>query len=513
MAALVAGCTSTSAPADSGTASGSTASGSTGSGAVTTTGSSSGKDSLTVALTSEPNYVSTCDHDSLVGVYMNLLTYNGLVRIDHATLDPVLDLAESYTNDSDTQWTFKLKKGVQFHNGEEFTAQDVIATIDYAKTFPGSANYTGAIDKVEAVDPYTVKITTAKPYPNLLYDLAYHYNFMLPKSLIDSGNDFNTNPIGTGPYVFKEWNRGDSLVFEAFPDYFDKEHAAKIKNLKFVIIPEGATRTIALESGDVDFVYEVASSDISRLLDTKSVEVAQVVSVENFFLNFNNVSGPFDDLNLRNAISYAIDRKEVVASALNGYGTASYSCIPQGYWGSSTENAVSLDLDKAKKYLEAWGGDPSTVELSIICNNDTKVAIATVIQNNLSKIGIKVKVDTMDTAAYFEATAGLDFDSAITSWSPSNALTYVQRYHSRRRSGTPSAMADSGIDALVEKAETTMDKNERLSLINEIVSKVNLIQPQAPLYQVNYFRAYNAGLGGVVASATGYVGFNDIYWK
>ena len=105
---------------------------------------------LTVALTSEPDYLSTCDHDSLMGVQMNLLTYNGLMRIDMETLEPVCDLAESYTQDSDTEWTFTLKQGVKFHNGDDFTADDVVASIEYAQTFPASTTYTGAIASVEA---------------------------------------------------------------------------------------------------------------------------------------------------------------------------------------------------------------------------------------------------------------------------------------------------------------------------------------------------------------------------
>ena len=173
----------------------------------------SGKDSLKVALTEEPDYLSTCDHDSLMGVQMNLLTYNGLIRIDMETLAPVCDLAESYTQDSDTEWTFILKEGVKFHNGDELTADDVVASIEYAKTFEASATYTAGMEKVEAVDGKTVKITTNGPQPNLLYDLAYHYNLILPKSLIDEGNDFSANPIGTGPYKFVEWNKGNDILF------------------------------------------------------------------------------------------------------------------------------------------------------------------------------------------------------------------------------------------------------------------------------------------------------------
>ncbi|MDD3164340.1 MAG: ABC transporter substrate-binding protein [Oscillospiraceae bacterium] len=506
-AGMLSGCGSSNKPASS---TGDTSSSAGSSSAATT---ESGKDSLTVALTDEPDYLSTCEHDSLMGVQMNLLTYNGLVRIDMETLQPVCDLAESFTQDSDTEWTFKLKQGVLFQNGEEFTADDVAATIAYAQSFPSSATYTGAIASVEVVDPYTVKLVTSDPTPNLLYNLGYHFNFMLPKSLIDSGNDFSANPVGTGPYKLVEWNKGNYISFVANDDYFDADRKASIQNLKFSIIPEGATRTMALESGDVDFVYSVASNDIDRLTNTDGLAMEQVVSVENYFLYLNCVNTPFADENLRKAVSYAINRDDIVVGALNGYGTPSYSCVSMGYAESTDENGYGYDVDKAKQYLAAWGGDPSTVTLDIVCSNETKKAIATIMQAELAEIGINVTINEMDSASYQAIMTTTDLTSAIVSWSPSNALTYVQRFHSTRRDYTPACMADDDLDVLVEHANVCMDDAERAGEITNIIATVNDMCPFVPIYQVNYFRAHSADLQNVVCSATGYVDFSAMRWN
>ena len=284
-------------------------------------------DTLRVALTSEPPSLTTCDHDSLISVGMNMLTYNGLVRIDNATLMPELDLASEYTVENDVDWIFKLKEGVKFHNGEEMTSADVVASLEYAKSIPGSAIYTNNFANIEAVDDYTVKITTPQPYAGLLYDLGYHYNWIVPKSLLDSGNDFNENPIGTGPYKLVEWVSGTSLTFEAFDEYFDTERAAKIKNLEFSIIPEGVSRAIALEAGEIDFVWETNGADAASLMDNPNVVVEEVNSVDNVMLFFNIDNPPFDDVNLRNAIACAINRDDIIQGALNGYGLANYSVI------------------------------------------------------------------------------------------------------------------------------------------------------------------------------------------
>lgn len=471
------------------------------------------KDSLIIATENEPPSLSTCDHDSISSVFMNLLTYNGLIKITQDKLEPVLDLAESYEVQNETDWIFKLKKGVLFHDGSELKSADVVASLLWAKTFPASANYTHKIKNVEAVDEYTVKITTDGPYSGLLYDLGYHFNFIVPKALIDSGNDFNTNPVGTGPYKFAKWSRGDSIEFVKNDNYFDKEAMPQIAKLVWRFIPEGASRTIALEAKEVDFVYEVETTDIKRLKDNPDVEVAEVTSVVNWFLALNNDAEPFNNPNVRNAINSAIDRDAIVSAALNNLGVPSISCVPMGHWGSTDENAEGFDLERAKMYLEKWGGDPATIKLPIICSNETKVRVATVIQSNLAKIGINVEIVPMDLATYLDKMSSGDYTSAIMSWSPSNALTYIQRFHSRRRSSNPGALNSPEVDALVEKAETTIDKDERLKLIQDTIKLTDELCPQPSLYQDIIYRAYKSNLGGVVPSATGYLDFNKVYWK
>lgn len=470
-------------------------------------------DTLRVALTSEPPSLTTCDHDSLISVGQNLLSFNGLVRIDHATLKPEMDLAESYTVENDVDWIFKLKKGVKFHNGDGFTAADVKATIEYAKKVPGSTLYTGRIKSIEAVDDYTVKMTTYEPYAGLLYDMGYHYNFIMPKALIESGHDFNRNPVGTGPYKLVDWNLGTSLTYVANEDYFDPGHKAKIKNLIFMVIPEGPSRAIALEAGEVDFVWEVSGADVANLQSNPEIKVLKVETVDNVQLFLNNDVAPFDDVNVRNAINYGINRQNIIDGALNGIGVPNSTAIAMGYWGSTTRDAASYDPEKAKEFLAKWGGDPLTIELPILCSNETRVSIATVIQSDLAQLGIKVKVIAMDTATYFAKWSGGDYVGVLASWSPSNSLTYVQRYHSERRKAFPGSCNDKLIDELVLKAEKTIDEEKRLGLIEDIVARVNQISPQISLFQSVWVRAFHSQLEGVVCSGTGYTAFNDMYWK
>ncbi len=480
--------------------------------AAPATDGASAMDTLRVALTSEPPSLTTCDHDSLISVQFNMLTYNGLVRIDNETLKPELDLASDYKVENDVDWIFTLKQGVKFHNGDDFTAADVVATLEYAKSLPASTTYTSNMKSIEAVDDYTVKITTNEPYAGLLYDLGYHFNWILPKGLLESGNDFNENPVGTGPYKLVEWVSGDHLTLEAFDGYFDADRAAKIKNLEFAIIPEGVTRALALETGEVDFVWETNGADAASLLNNPDVKVEEVNSVDNVILFLNNDKAPFDNADLRRAIACAINRQDIIDGALSGYGVVNYSAIAQGLWGSTTKDQLEFNLDQAKEYMAAWGGDPASVELSILVTNETRVAVATIIQSNLAELGITVKVESLDTATYFEKWAQGDYTGLIASWSPSNALTYVQRYVTDRRNQYPGSYNNPEMDKMILDAQSTLDDDARMEKIENIVATVNQDAPQISLFQSVWLRAHDAKLQGVVLSGTGYTDYNMMYW-
>ena len=198
-------------------------------------------DSLVLAMASEPTTLNPYDHAAVTSSYMNQLTYNKLFRLDVDTLEPVCDLCESYENIDELTWRFKLREGVKFHDGSELTAEDVKASLEYARTFTASDKYTKFWSTVTVVDGYTVEIKTHTPYALILNDLATNGNTILPKALIDSGNDFNINPIGTGPYKYVEWTLGEKVTFVKNEDYFDKDHQPHITNLVWKIIPEGTT--------------------------------------------------------------------------------------------------------------------------------------------------------------------------------------------------------------------------------------------------------------------------------
>ena len=475
-------------------------------------GSGEVKDTITVATMAETPSVSPYDHNATAGYLVNLLTFTSLVRLDE-NLNAQPDLAESFTNISDTCWEFKLRQDVKFHDGSSMTAEDVKASLDYAKTFTEGALYNDSIESVEVVDEYTVRINTKVPDAALMFNLAQHVNAIVPKALIDSGNNFGENPIGAGPYKFVSWTRGDQLEFEAFDEYY--LGAPSIKHVIWKIIPEGSSRTIALEAGEVDMVVDVETMDVDRIKENPDLAMTEYTPANMNWLMLNNEVSGLDNKEFRHAINCAIDKESVVTVALNGLGTVGETQVPTNLPGTSSEGVDSYDLDKAQEYLENSGVDPTGMSFPIICSDDTKKRAGEVIQANLKEIGIEANIESMDLATYMSTVAEGNYVAAIGGYTMADTITYLNAvYHSKSiNASNKSRLNDPEIDALIDQATATMDQAEREALTEQICAKLNEICTQVPLYQPISMRAYNADLKNVVITAAGDCRIEDISWN
>ena len=475
-------------------------------------GDAAGKDSIVIATMGETPSLSPVEHNAVAGDYMNGLTYATLFRSNVDTLEPEPYLVESYENVSDTEWVFKLKQGVKYHNGETMTVEDVVASIQWAQGFAEVSLYNNDIVTIEAVDDTTFKITTEGPDAMLLSNLCHHGNAIVPKALIDSDHDFNTDPIGAGPYKLVKWNRGDSVEFEAFEDYF--LGAPKIKHMTWKIIPEGSSRSIALEAGEIDFIIEVEAMDAERLQSNDNIEVIQFNHTSHNWLMLNNEKPGLDNQDVRHAINTAIDKQSVVTVAYNGLATPSLSAVPMNFEGATEENADVYDVEKAKEWMDKSGVDPASVELAIICSDDTKKRAGEVIQANLKEIGINATIESMDLATYLSASTEGNFTGAIGGFTSSNLLSYVVGvYHSDSiNASNKTRLVDAKVDELIDKAKVTLDPAERKVIFEELSARLNELCSQAPLYQPLTLRAYKKGLEGVKVSDSGGLRFEDVYW-
>ena len=470
------------------------------------------KDSIVIATMGETPSLSPTEHNAVAGSYMNILTYNTLFKTS-MTLEPVPDLVDSYENVDDSTWHFKIKEGVKFHNGDTMTIDDVVASLQWAQGFAEVSLYNKNFVSISKVDDQTLEIKTDGPDAMVLSNLCHHGNAIVPKKLIDEGHDFNAEPIGTGPYKFVKWNRGDSLEFEAFEDYF--EGAPSIKNMTWKIIPEGSSRTIALEAGEVDMIIEVEAMDVERIESNSDLTLLKHESTAINWLMLNNEKPGLDNQNVRHAINSAINRDDLVTVAMNGMAAPAYSSTPLGMLGSTDEGADTYDVKKAQEYMDASGVDPKSVKMSIICSNDTKKRAAEVIQSNLTEIGINCEIESMDLATYLSTTAEGNYTASIGGYSSSDMVSYlVGVYHSKSiGASNKTRLNNPEIDALIDEAAATVDPEAREVILKEVTVQLNELCPQVSLYQDMYLRAYNANLEGVDINAGGSIRFQDISWK
>jgi len=472
-----------------------------------------GKNSWVVATENEPDSITTVEHNATASNYINQLTYSGLFK-QHESLAMVPNLVKSYKAISDTEWEMEIYQGVKFHDGTELTSADVKATVEYAKNFLIVEQFTQGIKGVEIIDDYTFVLSTFTPSSTVFSDLASAAHYILPKAAIDSGHNFGEQPIGTGPYKFTKWNLGDSLQFERFEDYFSDESNSTIDKLEWRIIPEGSSRTIALENGEIDMIVEVATIDVDRLDASSDIVLMMKPSTTHNYLMINNELPAFSNQKVRQALNAAIDREAIVEVATNGLAIPVYTQAPIGFPGSTDADIITYDPELAKELMAESGVDPSTIKFSMICSNEEKRRSAEVIQANLLELGITAEIETMDLATYLAQTSEGNYTAAIGGYTSSNLVTYLKGVHSSKQIGgaNRSRCNNPEIDALIEKSETTADDAARIAFENECISLLNQWAPQIPLYQAQIIRAYNKNLEGLIFTGTGSMYFDNLRW-
>jgi len=472
----------------------------------------SAKDTLIIATANEAPSVATTLHNAVAGDYINQMTHNSLFMLDN-TLTPQPCLVEDYEIVSDTEWVFHLKKGVLFHNGEEMTAKDVKASLELCKESPQVAQYGKSTGTIEVVDDYTVKLTTDGPQAGLLSDLCNHGNMILPADLIESGHDFNKEPIGTGPYKMVAWNKGESIELEAFDEYWGG--APKIKHVIWKVIPEGSSRTMALEAGEVDVIIEVETTNLERLMENQDISVFNEAGTGHNYMMINNERAPFNNADFRRAIDAAIDKNAVIQISLNGTASVSDCLLADCFPGVVSDGAPTFDPEKAKEYFAASGLNPADCGFQLICSDDTKLRQGQVIQSCLKDtLGIDITLESMDLATYLDATASGDYDAAIGGYTIDCAQSYATGvFHSSSiGSSNKTRINIPEIDSLIEKIQTTLEPEENVKTVTELSKALNELCPQVPLFLKNNIRAYNSKLQGFNVTPNGATRYETMYW-
>ena len=444
-------------------------------------------------------------------LYSNLVETNREMAIVPA-------LAESWEHIDDRTTVFNLRKGVKFHNGEELKASDVRFTLERMKNSPTVAHIIGAVETIEVVDEYTVKITTSEPFGPLLYHLAHNASAILnEKAVTDAGQDYGQQPVGTGPYRFVEWVVGDRVSMAANEDYYDGKPV--IENAVFRSIVEGTNRAIALETGEVDIAYDIEPIDVSVITGNDGLTLVEEESLSVAFFGFNTNKAPFDNVKIRQAIAYAVSADDIVESVALGAGVAANSPIGPKVFGHNPDaKFYSQDFEKARQ-LMAEAGYPDGFRTTVWTNdNPLRVQIAQIMQAQVRQIGIDMSIEVLEWGAYLDGTSRGEHDIYILGWftltgDADYGLYPLYSSSTHGGAGNRGFYTNPKVDQLLHRARTSTDSEERRGLYAEIQE---ILQEDVPIVNL-YWQFQNVGLNNSVdhfeMAPTGVHRIRDVTFK
>ncbi len=433
--------------------------------------------------------------------------YESLVYFDeNSELQPLL--ATDWEAVDDVTWEFTLREGVQFHDGTDFTADAVKASFErLLDPDIGSPRLFlfEMLEDVVVVDDYTVQFVTEFPFAPLPAHLAHSGGAIISPAAMEAdyeemaaGNEpgtyLSSNPVGTGFFELESWVPGDQLKLVRNDNYWGEN--ARLDSVTFKVVPESLTRISELETDVAHIADPVEPSDMSRVenMDNASMEITSVTVMA--YVGYNCDKEPYDDVRVRQAISMAIDKEEVIEGAYEGTAIPAEGPIAPGVFGHDDDiEGLQYDVEKARELL-AEAGYADGFSTTIWTNdNPVRIMAAEYIQSELADLNIEVEIEVLEWGAYLENTAAGEHDMFILGWStPTLDADYAvyALFHSNNIGdpGNRSYYSNEAVDELLDRGRQEPDPDERLEIYSGL--QEILIEEAPALYLV-----YNEDLVGV----------------
>jgi peptide/nickel transport system substrate-binding protein len=486
------------------------------------TASSVKKEEIVVAITEDPRG-SLDPIDTFLVTWGSIASniFDGLLeRGEDLKLRP--GLAESWEYKDPKTLEFKLRKGVAFQNGEPFNAESVKFTFDRllgpeGEKSPQRSNY-DAIDKVEVIDEHTVVFKLKKPDPVLLTKLAgYGAMIVPPKYLKEKGDaNFNTNPIGTGPFKVTEYVKDDHISMEANAKYWGG--SPKVKKVKYRIIPEATTRIAELQTGAVDIAARIPASQAKTIESNKDLSLQKSGSPTVRFIRFDVSKPPMDNVKVRQAINYAIDKQAIIDKILNGYGKAISTIQGDISFGNDPNlKPYPYDPAKAKQLLHDAGVQPNTkLTLSIVGSDAVFKEVAQAVSAYLKEVGLAVEikpqdVQTLNNDLIPKAKAGEMFQFGWGGWTldfdNTAYLLYKKGQFWNPSYGSPE------VDKLLDAERNSVSQEERQKIFYQLDKVLIDEAVDVPLYQDMTLWGVNKKVKGFVTPPDDRLRLKDVSFE
>lgn len=427
------------------------------------------RDTVTVAIANEPKtLIPYGSNDTATGPVTHQI-YEPLIKLDE-NMNKVAGLATEWEQVDDTHYHFKLREGVKFHNGNDFTAEDVLYTFEQNTSNASTASTIGPVDIANCVveDDYNITIAMSEPYPAFLNCCTLDIAAIIDKETMEADPDaYAANPVGTGPFKFVEWATGDNIRLEANDEWWGGEINFDTLILRY--IPEGSTRAIEAESGGVDIAHiTVSDADNADASAEVNLQVNRLLSTS--YLSFNCSIEPFNNTKVRQAISLAIDSDAIVKAAYRGYADTSKSFLAPDNWGyKDVESEYNqYDVERAKELL-AEAGYPDGFTCTLVSNSNQTVA--EMIQAYLKEIGITVELNVTDFANWLDAITNGKQQMYLGGWTVSSgdASEAFAAFHSANMGPTNrSFYSNPEADALIDTIDSETDEQKRMDACIEL---------------------------------------------
>ena len=456
--------------------------------------------------------------------------YEGLLRYTTG-LEAMPQLAKSWEISEDgLTYTFHLQENAKWHDGEPFTADDVVFSADVflRETHARLRASLKHVESITATDEHTVVFKLKQPFGPFIGIFEVGTMPMIPKHIYE-GTDFKTNPannkpIGTGPFKFQEWVKGSHILLVKNEDYYE-EGKPHLDEIYWHVIPDAASRAVAYETGIVDILPggSVENFDVGRLTELENSCVTDK-GWEYFgplsWMWLNNREGPTADVRFRKAVMYAMDRNFAREALWNGLGkvaTGPVSSSTRFYSDDVTK--YDYDPDKARALLEEMGYDGTPVRLLPLPYGETWQRWAEAIKQNLEEVGIKVDIVATDVAGWNQKVSEWDYDLAFTYLYQYGdpALGVSRTYVSTNiAKGSPwnnvEGYSNKSVDEMFAKAAVAVTKDERQKLYDEVQKKLVDDVPVAWLLELGFPTIYRCNVKNLVTTAIGLNdGFKDAY--
>ncbi len=447
--------------------------------------------------------------------------YDRLLDFPAGRVDkPEASLAESWKVSPDgLVWTFNLRKDVKFHSGNLLTADDVVYSFQrvlYLKDQPAFilTQFGLTPESIKALDKSTVQITLPKKFAGGLFLSCLS---AAVASVVDSqvvkqhvaktdkypDGDFGStwlslNSAGSGPFILRKWERGETTVLDANPNHF--AFPPKVKRVIFKEIPEATSRRLQVEKGDIDIAWQMLPDQVNEMAKNKDLHIVKFPATQIMYVGLNVTHGPLADKKVRQAIRYAVDYDGIINKILGGAGRQISTFIPEGFAGYESRILVKTDLEKARQLMKEAGyaqGFETTLDHM---DATPQPELAQSIQSSLAEIGIKVQINKMVGAQLYPKYRAQKHDMILGAWGPdyidphtnaqpfadykANQLAYRNMYYNDQTS------------KLVQDAGVEMDHEKRIALYREANKIIQEDGPYVFLYQPLYLHAVRNDIQG-----------------